>query len=81
MIFLVKFLRLLCEVLTLAIFLRAILSWFSPGPTNMLANILIQVTEPFLAPLRRIVPRVGMLDLTPLVAIVLLQLITYLLTR
>ena len=79
MIFLFNFLKLLCEVLTLAIFLRAILSWFSPRPTNMLTNILYQVTEPLLAPLRRIIPRVGMLDLTPLVAIILLQLITYLL--
>ena len=79
MTFLFDFLRLLCEVLTLAIFLRAILSWFSPSPTNILVSILYQVTEPILAPLRRIIPRVGMLDLSPLVAIVLLQLITYLL--
>ena len=45
----------------------------------MLANILYRVTEPILAPLRRIIPRVGVLDLTPLVAIILLQLISYLL--
>jgi len=79
--FLLNFISLLCDVLTLAIFLRAILSWFSPGPTNMLVSILYQVTEPLLAPLRRIVPRVGMLDLTPLVAIILLQLIGSLLLR
>ncbi len=74
MTFLFNFLRLLCEALTLAIFLRAILSWISPGQTNMLTNILYQVTEPILAPLRRIIPRVSMLDLSPLVAIILLQL-------
>jgi len=79
--FLFNFISLLCDVLTLAIFLRAILSWFSPSPTNMLVSILYQVTEPLLAPLRRIVPRVGMLDLTPLVAIILLQLIGSLLLR
>ncbi len=39
--------------------------------------ILGQITEPFLAPLRRVVPRVGMLDITPLVAIILLQLILF----
>jgi len=72
-------LELLCEVLTIAIFLRAILSWFSPGKTNTLTNILYQVTEPLLVPLRRIIPRVGMLDFSPLVAIILLQLITYIL--
>jgi len=77
--FLFNFLELLCEVFTLAIFIRVILSWFSPGQTNMLTNLLYQVTEPILAPLRRIIPRVGMLDFSPLVAIILLQLITYLL--
>ena len=79
MTFLFNFLRLLCEALTLAIFLRAILSWISPGQTNMLVNILYQITEPVLAPLRRIIPRVSMLDFSPLVAIILLQVISYLL--
>lgn len=79
MTFLLNFLRLLCEVFTIAIFLRAIMSWFSPSPTNMLAVILYRITEPILAPLRRIIPRTGMFDFTPLVAIILLQLITYLL--
>jgi len=73
--FLFSFIRVLCEVLTIAIILRAILSWFSPRPTNRLAIILYRVTEPILAPLRRIIPRVGALDFTPLVAIILLQLI------
>ncbi len=73
--FLFDFLRLLCEVLTLAIIFRAILSWFSPRPTNKLSIVLYRVTEPLLAPLRRIIPRIGMLDFTPLVAIILLQLI------
>ena len=46
----------------------------------MLAVILYRVTEPFLAPLRRIIPRVGMFDFTPLAAIILLQLIARLLS-
>ena len=79
MTFLFTFLRLLCEVLTIAILGRVIMSWFSQGPTNMLTRILYQVTEPILSPLRRIIPRAGMFDFTPLVAIILLQLITYLL--
>ena len=71
--------RLLCDVLTMAILLRVVVSWFSPGSTNMLVVILYRVTEPLLAPLRRIIPRVGMFDFTPLVAIILIQLIYYLL--
>jgi len=77
--FLFDFLRTVCEVLTLAIFIRVILSWFSPRPTNILSIILYRVTEPLLAPLRRIIPRLGMFDFTPLVAIILLQLIARLL--
>ena len=70
-----NFLELLCEVLTLVILLRVIMSWVSPGQTNMLTKTLYQVTEPILAPLRRIIPRVGMLDFSPFVAIILLQII------
>ena len=75
--FLFDLIRLLCRVLSLAILARAIISWFSPNPTNRLVIILYQVTEPFLAPLRRIIPTGGMFDFTPLVAIIILQLITY----
>ena len=71
--------QILCEVLSLAIICRAIISWFTPRPTNRLVVILFRVTEPMLAPLRRIIPQAGMVDFTPLVAIILLQLIVYLL--
>jgi len=77
--FLFSIIRDLCWVLTMAILARVIMSWFSPSPTNRLAIILYQVTELFLSPLRRIIPRVGMFDFTPFVAVVLLQLIRYLL--
>ena len=66
-------------MLSIAIIARAIMSWFSPSPTNMLAVILYRVTEPLLSPLRRIIPRAGMFDFTPLVAIILLQVISSLL--
>ncbi len=77
--FLFDFIRILCDVLTIAILLRVVVSWISPRPTNKLVIILYRVTEPFLAPLRRIIPRAGMLDFTPMVAIILLQLIASLL--
>jgi YggT family protein len=73
-----NFIRFLCEVLTFAIFIRVILSWFVTRP-NTLTIILDKITEPILAPLRRIIPRAGMFDFTPLVAIILLQLIARLL--
>ncbi len=60
-------------MLTLAIFLRAILSWFPIDPNNPFSLMVIQITEPVLDPIRRIVPRIGMIDITPMIAIVLLQ--------
>ncbi len=75
------FLGFLCEALTLAIFIRAVVSWVSPGQTNMLTVLLYRVTEPVLAPLRRIIPRIGMFDLTPLAAIIILQILASLFSR
>jgi len=64
-----------------AIIIRAILSWFPISPSNPIIVILNYITEPIIAPLRRIVPRIGMIDLTPFVAIVILLIITWLLNR
>jgi YggT family protein len=62
-------------VLTAAIFIRVLLSWFPIDPHNPLVTALHEVTEPILQPLRRIIPRLGMIDITPLVAIILIQVI------
>ena len=76
---LLSIVRLTCEILSAAIFIRVILSWFSPRP-NTLTILLDKITEPILAPLRRIIPSAGMFDFTPIVAIVLLQIIASLLS-
>jgi YggT family protein len=52
-----------------------LLSWFSLPPSNPLVTLLYDVTEPILAPLRRVVPRIGMMDITPVVAILLMNFI------
>lgn len=66
------FIDMLVTVLIWAIIIRAVLSWFPISPRNPALVVVLQITEPILAPLRRIVPRLGMLDITPMVAIVLL---------
>jgi YggT family protein len=68
------FIWMLTNVLAIAIIVRALLSWFPMGQ-NPFTLLLDQVTEPVLAPLRRVVPRLGVFDITPIVAILLLQLI------
>ena len=54
--------------------LRAILSWVSQG-NNPIELVMYQLTEPFLAPIRKILPPMGGLDLSVLVAIIALQFI------
>ena len=71
--YLATFISLLVNILVIAIFLRAIISWFRLGPDNPIVVILTQVTEPILAPLRRVVPSLGMFDITPWIAMILLQ--------
>ncbi len=67
-------------ILIAVVFVQAILSWVAPdGP---LAGLLNAMTFPFLRPLRRVIPPLGgTLDLTPLILIVVLQLILMLPVR
>ena len=65
----------LIQLLSLAIFLRAILSWVVRDPYNPVVQFLDQITEPILQPIRQIMPRMGMMDLSPLVAIILLSIL------
>lgn len=70
-----NFIAILCRVLAVIIFVRAILSWFAISPYSPIVVFLDRITEPILAPLRRIIPRLGMVDITPMVAIIFLLLI------
>ncbi len=62
-----------CAIVTaymVVLFARAILSWFPvrPGtPWASVYGVLLDLTEPVLAPLRRIIPPAGMFDLSFLV--------------
>ena len=58
--------------------IRAILSWVSQGQ-NPIEYVLYQLTEPFLAPIRKVIPPIGGLDLSVLIAIIALQFIQILL--
>ncbi|TMC12265.1 MAG: YggT family protein [Chloroflexi bacterium] len=53
--------------LLILVFVRAALSWFSPHPTSEWQRLVFRATEPMLAPVRRWVPPVSGLDLSPLV--------------
>lgn len=77
--------ELICLVLQLfvvALFVRIILSWFPLDPDGVmgrLAHVLGRVTEPVLAPLRRVLPPLGPIDLSPFVIIIAVAVISRLL--
>ncbi|HEX2923757.1 MAG TPA: YggT family protein [Chloroflexota bacterium] len=73
MLFLYRFVDLLFNILIFAIVGRALLSWFNLGPGNPIVRLLYEITEPILAPMRRVIPMIGMLDISPIVAILLLS--------
>ena len=77
-VFLSRFIEILFQVLFYAILGRTLMSWFSireGNPFYPLVVILHQITEPILGPLRRVIPTIGILDITPIVALFLLQFI------
>ncbi len=60
------------QIIYWLLFARIVISWFPVDPYNNMIQMLYQMTEPILAPFRRIPLRIGMLDLTPLLAFVTL---------
>ncbi|MEX2237677.1 MAG: YggT family protein [Dehalococcoidia bacterium] len=64
----------LLYTLMFAVLARVLLSWFvNPYTTsNPIYGFLIEITEPILGPLRSIIPRLGMFDLSPMIAMLLL---------
>ena len=74
-VFFVQFINLLVGVLYIAMIGRVLVSWFNIGPSSPFypaVNVLYQITEPILAPIRRVLPKFGMLDLSPMVALILI---------
>ena len=65
--------------LAFAIFIRAILSWLPIDARHPVATFFYQVTEPLLRPIRRFMPRTGTMDLSPMVAIILIFILRWIL--
>lgn len=71
----------ICQILYWLLFARIIVSWLPVDPYHSIVQFLVQVTDPILAPFRRIPLRVGMLDLSPLLAFVALFFVRNVLVR
>jgi YggT family protein len=72
------FVDILARVLFIAMIGRVVVSWLNIGqssPMYPIVSIIHQITEPILAPIRRVLPNFGMLDLSPMVALILITFI------
>jgi YggT family protein len=69
------------KVFFFALIISVILSWVAQGSHNPAAELINQICDPLLAPIRRILPSLGGLDLSPIVAFLVLNLINMLVVR
>lgn len=58
-----------------AVLIRVILSWVAPDPYNPVVRVIVQVTEPIMAPIRKLLPPMGGFDLSPLIVLLGIQLL------
>jgi YggT family protein len=67
----VAYLRSFLEVLVLVLWLlvlgRVLISWVDPMARNTVSRYVVALTEPMLAPIRRVLPQTGMVDFAPLI--------------
>jgi len=72
---LIAIFSLFLNILFYAMIISVILSWVAPGSHNPGAELVAQITEPVLAPFRRIIPNLGGLDISPIFAFIVIQLL------
>ena len=77
---LILFISAISQLLVLLVIVSVILSFFM-DPYHPVRRAIDGVVEPMLGPIRRIIPNIGMLDFSPLVLIILIQLLSNILIR
>jgi YggT family protein len=73
--FATTFIVLLLQALSMAILIRVLLSWVDQPGAWSITRVMHEITEPILAPIRSVMPTIGMFDFSPIVAMLLLQVV------
>jgi YggT family protein len=82
MVFVEAFINVLAGALTLAIFVRVILSWIPNARLPFgLGEFVFAVSEPILSPIRRAMPFFGGIDFSPFIALIAIQIVSSLILR
>ena len=77
---LIQLINILSQFIVLLVIVKIILSYFM-DPYHPVRRTLDNLVEPMLAPIRRVVPLIGMFDFSPLVLIILVQILSSALIR
>lgn len=78
---LAQLLQMAFQAYTLILIVRVLISWVNPDPFNPVVQFLGRVTDPVLEPLRRVIPPLGPIDISPIVALLLLQALQHFIVR
>jgi len=73
-VYLLNLINIVVSLITLLVIVKVLLSYFM-SPYHPLRMNIDRIVEPMLRPIQRIIPMVGMLDLSPIILIVLVQLV------
>jgi len=65
----------LIDLYTVVVFVAVIVSWLQLPPSNPVVRYTRMVTEPLLAPIRKVIPPVGGLDFSPMILLILLRVV------
>lgn len=76
MVILFNFLGWIIQMYSWALIIYILLSWFPNARESSFGQFLARICEPYLEPFRRFVPAIGMIDISPIVAILVLRLAT-----
>ena len=72
MIFIVNLISRIIQILIFVVIIQAVLTYFLP-PYHPVRRFFDRLVEPILSPIRRVIPPIGMVDLSPLILIIALQ--------
>ena len=74
--YLALFVDILGEIIILAILIRVIMSWIRPmGSRGTLTTFVFEITEPILSFFRKVTPRIGMIDISPILALFAIEIV------
>ena len=71
----IQLVQTLFDLYSFILLARVLISWFQIDPYNPIVRILYQLTEPLLAPIRRLLPQTGMMDFSPIVAFIAIMVV------